>query len=672
MIIVKVALPLTTIQDNFDYIFPINLKPLIGTRVYVPFRNRNIIGIIVNIKNNSSIPLESLKYVNSVIDTESLFNKNLWNILVWAADYYHYPLGKVLFSSLPILLRKGKKFTDFSFFKKTMLTNINNTSIFTENEPRFSLNDQQKTAIKNICNKYDIFTAWLLAGITGSGKTEVYLNLVSHILSIGRQVLILVPEISLIPQTIIRLKERFNIPIEIVHSDLNKTKRLKVWMKARAGEISIIIGTRSAIFTPFFSLGIIIIDEEHDCSYKQQQGWKYQARDLAVFLAKKINIPIVMGSATPSLETLYNVKLGKYKLLQLKNRPGKAYWYTEHIIDLKTTPVIAGLSDILRKKITQHLKNNNQILLFLNRRGFSTSVVCKNCGWIAKCNYCDHNFTYHKEHKQLRCHYCNRKDKLPEVCDKNCGTNHLIKLGIGTEKIEYHLKKLFPNIPISRIDRDTINHAKITEDHLEKIMQGNARILIGTQMLAKGHHFPNVTLVALLNVDGALFSGDFRSSERFAQLYIQVAGRVGRGKKNGEVLLQTYHPHHPLLRKLLYQGYDSFASETLKERKMVLLPPYTSHVLIRAEDNNNNYAKIFLSQISDVFHKNINDSQFLIMGPIPALQNKYNGKYQWQLLLQHPIRNKLQQIINYNLKKIFSLPKVRKIKWSFDVDPIEN
>ncbi|WWP00147.1 MAG: primosomal protein N' [Candidatus Dasytiphilus stammeri] len=673
MLIIQVVLPLS-IQQYFDYLVPINLKPLIGTRVNVPFgRNRNSIGIIVNIKNNSSIPIQKLKNVNFIIDNRSLFNKELWSLLFWAADYYHYPLGKVLFLSIPLLLRKGQKITplDSEFLNDQMTTN--NTLIFTEIKTTLSLNNEQKIAIQNICNISDNFTAWLLAGITGSGKTEVYLNIISHILVKGHQALILVPEISLIPQTIRRFKERFNIPIEVIHSGLNKNTRLNIWMKVRTGQISIIIGTRSAIFTPFLCLGIIIIDEEHDSSYKQQKGWKYQARDLAVLLAKKMNIPIVMGSATPSLETLYNVKLGKYKILELKQRAAKGQWYTQHLIDLKKTKVLRGLSDFLIKKITWHLQKKNQVLVFLNRRGFSTSIVCKNCGWIAKCNPCDHNFTYHKEYKQLSCHYCNRTNPVPEICEQ-CGIPNLIKLGIGTEQIESTLKNIFPKIPISRIDRDTINCNKIKiEYHFDEILQGGTRILIGTQMLAKGHHFPKVTLVALLNVDGALFSGDFRSSEKFAQLYTQVAGRVGRGKQYGEVLLQTYYPNHPLLQKLLYQGYESFADEALKERRIVLLPPYTSHVIIRAKDNDNHQAQIFLNQIRDLFNNHtITDTQFMLMGPIPALQSKCDGKYRWQLLLQHPVRRKLQQIIKCNFKKIVKLPIIKKIQWSLDVDPIEN
>ncbi|WWO98668.1 MAG: primosomal protein N' [Candidatus Dasytiphilus stammeri] len=672
MLIVQVVVSLS-ITEYFDYIVPPNLKPIIGTRVNVPFGNRNIIGIIVNILNKSSICIKDLKNINYIIDTESLFQKELWTVLVWAANYYHYPLGKVLFYSIPILLRNGQKLPEVypSTIFNSQLTN-NNTSIINKIEQTFFLNYEQKTAITNICKITDNFTAWLLAGITGSGKTEVYLNIVSHIVNTGHQVLILVPEISLIPQTITRFKKRFNVPIEIVHSGLNNKKRLEVWMRVRTGEVPIIIGTRSAIFTPFVNLGIIIIDEEHDTSYKEQKGWKYQARDLAVLLAKNKNIPIVMGSATPSLETLYNVKLGKYKCLHLKQRAGKANWYTQNIIDLKKSPVSEGISSVLKNKITVHLQHNNQVLLFLNRRGFSTSIICKNCGWIAECKYCDHSYTYHKEYKYLHCHYCNRKTSLPEKC-KKCGIKNLIPLGIGTEKIERKLKKIFPNIPIWRIDRDTISHKNTIECNLTKILSGGPQILIGTQMLAKGHHFPNITLVALLNVDGALFSGDFRSSERFAQLYTQIAGRAGRGKKGGEVILQTYHPNHPWLQKLLYQGYNCFANEALKERKIVFLPPYSNHVLIRAEDKNNNYAKIFLNYIRNIFNFSaLTDAQLLIMGPIPALQSKRNGKYRWQLLLQHPMRIKLQQIIQSNLKKIYSLPKLTKVKWTIDVDPIEN
>ncbi|WWO95273.1 MAG: primosomal protein N' [Candidatus Dasytiphilus stammeri] len=665
MLIVQVVLPIR-IFEKFDYICPIHLKPLIGTRVNVPFGNRNIIGIIINIKPTTSIPIKSLKKINQIIDNQSLFNPELWNMLRWAADYYHYPLGKILFFSLPSLLRKGQKCTDWhSDFSKT----INNTVIY----PKLKsvLNDQQKIAIKTICNQSDKFNAWLLTYFTKLEKTEVYLHIIHYILTIGRQVLILVPEISLISELMTRLKKTFNIPIDVIHSGINNTKCLKIWMKVRKGEIYILIGTRSALLTSFLCLGIIIIDEEHDCSYKQLKGWKYQARDLAVFLSQKLNIPIVLSSATPSLETLYNVQLGKYKLLQLKPQTNISPWlFKPQIINLKTANQrLTGLSNVLIKKITLHLQCNNQVFLFLNKRGFSTAMICKKCGWIAKCNLCNHNFTYHKEYQYLQCHYCNNTTPIPEICE-NCGIRNLIKLGIGTEQIEYQLKKIFPNIPISRIDRDTINN-KTIQYYLTPFLQKKARILIGTQILAaKEYHFPQVTLVALLNIDGALFSGDFRSSERLAQLYIQVARYVSF-KKSGEILLQTYHPNHPLLNKLLYQSYESFTDEILKERKIISLPPYTNHVLIRAEDNDNYHAKMFLHQIRKLFNT-ITDNQLLIMGPIPALQSKCNGKYRWQLLLQHPIRRKLQDIIKFNIKTIFALPKVKHIKWSLDVDPIEN
>ncbi|WWP02354.1 MAG: primosomal protein N' [Candidatus Dasytiphilus stammeri] len=735
MLIVQVAIYIP-IKKYFDYLLPSNnMEALIGRRVYVPFGNRKVIGIIVNIKNQSKLPLNKLKTINDIIDNKSLFPTALWRLLLWAAEYYQYPLGEVLFQVIPKILRKGNpvvaqpllqwqitelgRITSLNTFKnkpnmqkalailqtktiyqndiiqykinkktlntlilkglcnlshinKPLINNLPNNFIFFTK--KICLNYEQITAIEVICRAINKFSAWLLAGITGSGKTEVYLNVIAKIITSGRQVLVLVPEINLIHQTVVRFQERFNLPIDVLHSGLNDDERFSVWLKARQGEVLVVIGTRLALFTPFASLGIIVIDEEHDSSYKQQEGWCYQARDLAVFLARESNIPIIMGSATPALETLYNVDLGKYKLLRLSKRAGNACLSKQHIIDLKGLKLESGLSPILIKKISKHLENKNQVLLFLNRRGYSTSFICHECGWIAECQRCDHYYTLHQQYHQLYCHYCESKRTLPSQCIQ-CGTTNLIPVGLGTEQIEQKMRTLFPTIPLSRIDRDTVNRKATIEAHYTKIHNGGAHILVGTQMLAKGHHFPNLTLVALLNVDGALLSSNFRSTERFAQLYTQVAGRAGRtANKYGEVLLQTYHPHNPVLHTLLNNGYESFATQVLKERKMLLLPPYTCQVLFKAESYDNDQAIQSLYLLRGIFTNSVlqYNKELLLMGPIPALQAKRRGRYRWQLVLQHPSRGKLQKIIKHNLCKIYNLPQLKKIKLSLDVDPIDN
>ena len=389
---------------------------------------------------------------------------------------------------------------------------------------RLRLNTEQATAVGAIRSEDEQFAAWLLAGVTGSGKTEVYLSVLENVLAKGRQALVLVPEIGLTPQTIARFRERFNAPVDVLHSGLNDSERLAVWLRARSGEAAIVIGTRSALFTPFRQLGVIIIDEEHDSSYKQQEGWRYHARDLAVFRAREEDIPMVMGSATPALETLHNVQLGKYRQLKLTQRAGNAKPAAQHLIDLKGLPLKVGLSQPLLKSMQHHLKAGNQVMLFLNRRGYAPALLCHECGWIAECQRCDHYYTFHQHQRQLRCHHCDSQRPVPHQCPQ-CGSTHLVSVGVGTEQLEHELAPLFPDTPITRIDRDTTSRKGSLEPHLADIHRGEARILIGTQMLAKGHHFPDVTLVALLDVDGALFSADFRAAEKLAQQLIQVAGR---------------------------------------------------------------------------------------------------------------------------------------------------
>ncbi|HEM6871404.1 TPA: primosomal protein N' [Providencia stuartii] len=731
MIVVQVALPVP-LNRAFDYRLADNMPiPPIGSRVLVPFGKRQALGVVVDHSHSSELPEDQLKTVDLVLDHETLFPDDLWQLLLWSAQYYHYPIGEVLFHALPILLRQGKpaefspiwqwqatplgqecdlntlkgapkqqqalallrrrpvyrhQVSELELSENTLRTLKKKDYIelypvqpvtekwqsqFAVCGERLRLNSEQATAVGAIRAEDDHFSPWLLAGITGSGKTEVYLSVLENILAQGKQALVLVPEIGLTPQTISRFRERFNAPVDVLHSGLNDSERLAVWLRAKQGTNAIVIGTRSALFTPFSRLGSIIIDEEHDSSYKQQDGWRYHARDLAVFRAKKENIPIIMGTATPSLETLYNVQQKKYRQLNLTLRAGNARPATQHLIDLKGQPLKFGLSHLLIKHIQDHLAQNNQVILFLNRRGYSPALLCHECGWIAECQRCDHYYTLHQQFHQLRCHHCDSQKPIPRQCPQ-CGSTHLVPVGMGTEQLEEGINTLFPNVPVTRIDRDTTSRKGELEQHLNEVHAGGARILIGTQMLAKGHHFPDVTLVALLDVDGALFSSDFRAAERFAQLYIQVSGRAGRAGKQGEVFLQTHHPEHPLLQTLLENGYDAFTREAMDERRIAMLPPFSSHILIRSEDHNNQDSRQFLQKVRHYISEHPHsDSRLWILGPTPAIQAKRGGRFRWQLLLQHPSRGYLQQFAAQILPELQSQPESRKVKWNIDVDPTD-
>ncbi|MGJ0577805.1 primosomal protein N' [Xenorhabdus bovienii] len=731
MTVVQVALPVP-LTRSFDYLLPEGLPlPTTGVRVLVPFGKRNAIGIVTGTAGSSEIPFEQLKPLAAILDAQPLFPDDLWQLLQWSACYYHYPLGEVLFHAMPVLLRQGKpaeftplwqwqvteaghefpleqlkrsvkqqqalaslrlkpiyrhQISELAFsesalqsLKKKALIDLHPIQPEAKNwheqfqiiGERLQLNTEQASAVGTVRAEDQVFSPWLLAGITGSGKTEVYLSVLENILAQGKQALILVPEIGLTPQTIRRFRERFNAPVDVLHSALNDSERLSVWLRAKRGDNAIVIGTRSALFTPFAHLGVIIIDEEHDSSYKQQEGWRYHARDLAVFRAKKEDIPIMMGTATPALETLFNVQQGKYRQLTLTQRAGEAKPAVQHLLDLKGLPLTVGLSQPLINRIGEHLKADNQVILFLNRRGYSPSLLCHECGWIAECQRCDHYYTLHQNHRHLRCHHCDSQRPIPRQCPQ-CGTTHLIPVGLGTEQLEDGITKLFPDIPVTRIDRDTTSRKGALEQQLAAVHQGGARILIGTQMLAKGHHFPDVTLVVLLDVDGALFSADFRAAERFAQLYTQVSGRAGRAGKRGEVVLQTHHPEHPLLQVLLEKGYDAFARQAMEERQQVFLPPFASHILLRSEDHDNQQAPAFLQQMRQLFeHHALRDEHLWIMGPVPALQAKRGGRFRWQLLIQHPSRIFLQKMMAAIYPQIAALPQARKVKWNIDVDPTE-
>ncbi|OOF36187.1 primosomal protein N' [Rodentibacter heidelbergensis] len=726
MKIVRVALPVP-LPRLFDYLIPDDMSLEIGARVLVPFGRQKKVAIVVQLPETTAIPKEKLKEIIAPLDTTSLFSSVTWDWLIWAANYYQGALGEVLFQALPVKLRNGESAVknDRTFWRiteegKNALCNdelkrskkqaealrylsekdlekgegdfspsvwsalkrkhfvqeiavqeeakswqavLGNTPLVNVDN-RLTLNKQQALAFSRLMFQRE-FNVWLLEGVTGSGKTEIYLQYIEEILKSGKQVLVLVPEIGLTPQTVQRFKARFNVEIDVLHSHLNDTQRLNVWLRAKNGQSAVVIGTRSALFTQFANLGAIILDEEQDSSFKQQDGWRYHARDLAIVLAQKLNIPMLMGSATPSLESLNNVKNGKYQHLILSKRAGNAAALRQFVIDLKNQPVQQGLSQPLLARMKNHLKKGNQVLLFLNRRGFAPVLLCHECGWIAQCPHCEKPYTYHQHQRVLRCHHCGSQKTIPRQCG-DCGSTHLVTTGLGTEQLEDTLKAQFPAYSVARIDRDSTSRKGSLESYLENIQQGKSQILIGTQMLAKGHHFPNVTLVALVNVDSALFSLDFRAEERLAQLYVQVAGRSGRAEKQGEVVLQTHYPDHPLLTTLLAEGYPAFAEETLSLRHRMGLPPFSFQALFKAQARLSEQAEECLFRIADFFHtKNIEGLQ--ILGPMPAPLSKKAGQFRWQLLLQHPSRQALQRVLREYQQA--NLEKNSQVRLILDVDP---
>ena len=727
MNIVRVALAVP-LPRFFDYLYAPDLTPIVGGRVLVPFGSQKRVGIVVDLPASSDVAKEKLKPIIDVLDTESLFNSTTWDWLAWSANYYHAALGDVLFQALPVKLRNGESAVknDRTFWRITelgkqalesgelkrakkqiealnllLMQNLekgnneissavwsalkgkdyieeiivpteqkswqqalgNNPLVNLDN--RLTLNKQQALAFSQLLFQ-EGFNVWLLEGVTGSGKTEIYLQYIEEVLKKGKQVLVLVPEIGLTPQTVRRFQARFNVEIDVLHSNLNDTQRLNVWERARTGQSAILIGTRSALFTQFSNLGLIILDEEHDGSFKQQDGWRYHARDLGIVLAQKLNIPILLGSATPSLESVNNVQNGKYRHLVLSKRAGNATALRQFVIDLKHQRIQNGLSEPLLQRMQEHLEKGNQVLLFLNRRGFAPVLLCHECGWIDECHHCEKPYTYHQHQRVLRCHHCGAQKTVPMQCG-HCGSTHLVTTGLGTEQLEETLKARFPQYNIARIDRDSTARKGKLEGYLEDIQQGKSQILIGTQMLAKGHHFPNVTLVALVNVDNALFSLDFRAEERLAQLYVQVAGRSGRAEKQGEVVLQTHYPDHPLLTTLLEKGYQAFAEETLKLRHNMGLPPFSFQALFKAQCRHSEEAENALSQLASFFYEQKIEG-LQVLGPIPAPFSKKAGQYRWQLLLQHASRKQLQAALSRYSPELIKSSQVRLI---LDVDPLD-
>lgn len=727
MPVVRVALPVP-LRQHFDY--QLTAEPeqpiCVGARVLVPFGNRQLVGVIWQINPIDHFQGADLKAVTQVLDPTPVFDQHLRDLLTFAADYYHHPLGDVLMSALPALLREGRLLSaekqqrvqlttlgvaacdhDFQrapkqlqlwqqlkagdlpwaellaqhsrttlqqLIKKGIAECISEEySAFVyqpESQKPLPLNPAQALAVSTVVQSLGQFGCFLLDGVTGSGKTEVYLQAIQPVLQQGQQVLVLVPEIGLTPQTLARFAQRFAVPMLTWHSNMNDGDRLRCWQRSQSGDAAIIIGTRSALFLPFLSLGLIIIDEEHDASFKQQDGFRYHARDLAIKRASLAQCPILLGSATPSLESLYNVQLKKFHHLLLPQRATSQQVPQIELLDLKQQVLKHGLADGTLAQIKQTLQRGQQVMLFLNRRGYAPALICHECGWLTECHHCSAFTTYHKQSRQLVCHHCGATRAVPHQCG-HCGSTQLAPVGQGTEQLEEKLAELLPGVAITRLDRDSIRRKGSLEAHLATIHSGTPQLIIGTQMLAKGHHFPAVTLVVVVDVDGALYSSDFRAAEQLAQLLTQVSGRAGRGDNPGKVLLQTHYPGHPLLQDVIVNGYSSFARSALHERQQTRLPPFLYMALFRVESEDSAQCQSFLQGLADMTASAASSAPLQWLGPIKAPLERKAGSYRWQLQLFSPQRKSLHQLLAQLILHIQQLGHLKRLKWQLDVDPLD-
>ena len=656
-VILQVALKVP-LRRLFDYLPPDSCnKPLPGQRLRVPFGENSIrIGIIISVTDRSQIPESNLKQALELLDHAPLFSGKHQQLLEWASHYYCHPLGEVVFASIPPSLRKGKA------------VKIGAEKLVKQNPTSWDLplNREQQHAVDTIINNANGgYRAFLLNGVTGSGKTEVYLHIIRHILRLGKQALVLLPEIGLTPQFTAQFQQRFSENIAVIHSQLTEKERLHAWLRARNGNARIILGTRSVIWTPMHKLGLIIVDEEHDLSYKQAEGFLYSARDLALVRGRMEKIPVLLGSATPAMESLQNVANSRYQELKLTQRPGRAKLPTIKIMDVRNSKMHGAIAPELLSLIKERLQKRQQVLLFLNRRGYSPVLMCHACGFISQCHQCAVCMTYHRPGNRLLCHHCGHTKALPEICP-DCAAKQLFAVGHGTQRLYETLTELLPKAKILRIDRDNTRRKGVMQALLGDIHTGDADILIGTQMLAKGHHFPRVTLVGIIDADRGLFSIDYRAGERMAQNLVQVSGRAGRSRQTGTVIIQTHYPNHPLLTALTKHDYGQFAQLLLTERKQTQLPPFSYQTLLRAAANKPQTAEKFLQLAKQKLRDTYNNT-YTIYGPFPAPMEKRAGLYRFQLLIQTEHRKNLRNLLPLWAKELESIGK--KIRWSLDVDP---
>ena len=726
----EIAVP-SPLRRMFQYLPPADTDPAslkAGIRARVPFGQRNVVGILVGVSATAEIELSRIKRARQILDENPVLPPGILKLCTWAADYYHYPIGEVFSAALPALLRQGTdavgsenllsitsaglgtnvedlkrapaqrallevlkveqtglsrtELTDRGFTASTIRTLVSKLlaawdkvtratpaasrrQTITRGETPVTLTEEQASAVKRI--QHAGTGTHLLFGITGSGKTEVYLRLIEEVLRAGKQCLVLVPEIGLTPQTVRRFTERFIVPLSVIHSGLGDRDRLAAWRSAMNGTSGIVIGTRSAVFTPLANPGIIIVDEEHDGSFKQQEGFRYSARDLAVMRGQLEHMPVVLGSATPALETWHNANTGKYQRVSLTHRPGTAVAARYHVINVRNQPLVEGFAQPLLQSIGDHLDRGEQVLIFLNRRGFAPVLLCHACGWIAQCPRCDARLTFHRDQSALICHHCDTRQRVTNQCQA-CGSRELVPLGAGTQRIEKILDGLFAGRRIIRIDRDSTRPKYAMDKFMTEINAGGPAILVGTQLLAKGHHFPDVTLVAIVDMDAGFYSTNYKAIERMGQLILQVGGRAGREHKPGVVAIQTHLPDQPLFRQLIEKGYAAFADDLLKEREAHELPPFYFHALLRVEASTKQQPLEFLESVHEATKP---PPSVQMSGPVLPTMERKAGRYRAQMLLSSPDRRSLKLAITSCIEAAEQSSLARKVRWSVDVDPLD-
>lgn len=707
---------------NLHYTSPTPVP--VGARVKVTLRNKPCIGVVL--AHGGAPENVRLKPITEVIDQSPLLDHASLKLLRWASSYYAHPQGDVICSSLPTLLAQGEPATVSSetqyglsstapndaetqlaraknqlalfqhlasgeYFsaqdlkqrghKPAALKALTDKGFIASREAHAQclgnpsptagpeLNSEQQQAVDAINNANDRSQCFVLQGITGSGKTEVYLQATLATLARGQSALILVPEIGLTPQFINRVQARVGAAVTVLHSGLSHTQRKDHWLFAQSGQAKVIIGTRSAIFAPIPALGLIVVDEEHDPAFKQQEQMRYHARDLAILRAHQANIPIVLGSATPASETIANLQRGNYQLLTLTQRATGQRLPAIKAIDLRSQSLRDYLSQALINRVKHHLEQGNQVMIFLNRRGVAPVLLCHECGWSADCPSCDSRMTLHRGQYRdvLRCHHCNRSQAAPQNC-QSCGSGNLISAGAGTAGLEETLSKLFPQHSVLRVDRDNTKNSKALHQALEQAAAGKADVLVGTQMLAKGHHFPKLTLVGIVDADAGLYSSDYRAPERLAQQVIQVAGRAGR-EAPGEVLIQTHMPDHPLLQALLQQGYDQAIGQLLDDRKQMALPPYSFMALVRLSHPYSEKAEAFGRAIAALCNE-IQPSA-TVLGPITAPMPRKANRWRFQVLIQTSSRSERSALLQQLVPAADQHKLASGVRWSVDVDPLD-
>jgi primosomal protein N' (replication factor Y) len=668
--ILTVALD-TPLNSLFDYRWPCEAgaEPLPGQLALVSFGRREVVGLIVTVGHQTEVPPEKLKDALAVRSQLAPLSAAWLALATFAADYYQRPLGEVALPGLPKNLRVLTTVALDRALKKLARPGPapDGTPVDTP-----LLNPAQQVAADAIGGAAG-FTPILLYGVTGSGKTEVYLQACAQVLArdAQAQILILVPEINLTPQLEGNIRARFpGLMLATLHSSLSEGERMLHWLAAHQGQARIILGTRLSILASLPHLQLIVIDEEHDPSYKQQEGLRYSARDLAVWRARQLAIPIVLGSATPSLESWHHAGSGRYRKVELRERAVRdAVLPRVKLLDMEKDRPKDGLTSHLVAALRQRMERGEQSLLFLNRRGYAPVINCESCGWISECTRCTAHMVLHKPEHRLRCHHCSLELRIPRHCP-TCGNVDLQPLGRGTQRVEEGLQQLFPQARILRIDADSTRKKGSAQAAFDSVHRGEVDILIGTQMVAKGHDFKKLTLVGILNPDTALFSHDYRASERlFAQL-MQVAGRAGRaaraeGGSVSEVLVQTRYASHPLYAAVVSHDYDRFANGLLDERKQAALPPFMYQALLRAEARELASAIGFLEQARDCLPVDgitIND-------PIPMTMTRVHNVDRAQLLVESSSRPALQAFLREWLTLLRDMKS--RVKWSLEVDPLD-